>query len=138
MYLFERLRITYIFSNCLLPFFKKIFIYNYLHANTCSTLRKKIKNKAHIKVSICKAYIVEEIWTFISYYFEPHSRTKINRIPRNNDSGELTSSENLLIFFHLIWLLSKNAIRSRYLTDIEFKKAHNYLLLNCHKLAPFV
>jgi hypothetical protein len=44
-------------------------------------LKKKVKNKAHVEASICEAYIVEEISTFISYYFEPHLRTKINRVP---------------------------------------------------------
>jgi hypothetical protein len=44
-------------------------------------LKKKVKNKAHVKASICEAYIVEEISIFISYYFEPHLRTSINRVP---------------------------------------------------------
>jgi hypothetical protein len=39
-------------------------------------LKKKVKNKAHVEASICEAYIVEEISTFISYYFEPHLRTR--------------------------------------------------------------
>jgi hypothetical protein len=43
-------------------------------------LKKKVKNKAHVEASICEVYIVEEISTFISYYFEPHLRTRINRV----------------------------------------------------------
>ena len=39
-------------------------------------IKKKVKNKAFLKASICEAYIVEEISTFISYYFEPHLRTR--------------------------------------------------------------
>jgi hypothetical protein len=42
-------------------------------------LKKKVKNKAHVEASICEAYIVKEISKFISYYFEPHLRTRINR-----------------------------------------------------------
>ena len=60
--------------------------------------KKKVKNKAHIEVSICEAYIVEEISIFISYYFEPHLRTRINRVPRYDDGSEVSSSENLSIF----------------------------------------
>jgi hypothetical protein len=30
-------------------------------------LKKKFNNKAHVEASICEAYIVEEILTFISY-----------------------------------------------------------------------
>ena len=59
-----------------------------------------VKNKAHVEASIYEAYIVEEISTFISYYFEPHLRTRINRVPRNDDSGEVPSSGNLSIFFN--------------------------------------
>ncbi|XP_052312895.1 uncharacterized protein LOC127905915 [Populus trichocarpa] len=58
-------------------------------------LKKKVKNKAHVEASICEAYIVEEISTFISYYFEPHLRTRINRVPRHDDGGEVPSRGNL-------------------------------------------
>jgi hypothetical protein len=75
---------------------------------TCSTSiqvliqpLKKIKNKTHVKASICETYNVEEISIFISYYFEPYMRTRISRIPRYNDGGELSSSGNLSILYHL-------------------------------------
>jgi hypothetical protein len=64
-------------------------------------LKKKVKNKAYVEASICEAYIVEEISTFISYYFEPNLRTRINHIPRHNDGGEVPSSGNLSIFSNL-------------------------------------
>ena len=75
---------------------------------------KKVKNKTHVEASICEAYIVEEISTFISYYFEPHLRTRINRVPRHDDGGEVPSSENLLIFSNTGRPTPKNAIRGRY------------------------
>jgi hypothetical protein len=59
---------------------------------------KKVKNKVHVEASICVAYIVEEISTFILYYFEPHPGTKINRVPRHDDGGQVPSSSNLSIF----------------------------------------
>jgi hypothetical protein len=61
-------------------------------------LKKNVKNKAHVEASICEAYIVEEISTFISYYFEPHLRIRINRVPRRDNGGEVPSSGNLSIF----------------------------------------
>jgi len=61
-------------------------------------LKKKVKNKAYVEASICEAYIVEEISTFISYYFKPHLKTRINRVSRYDDGGEVPSSENLSIF----------------------------------------
>jgi len=56
----------------------------YLFERYLFNLKKKVKNKVHVEASICKAYIVEEISTFISYYFEPHLRTRINRVPRHD------------------------------------------------------
>jgi len=100
--------------------------------------QKKIKNKAHVEASICEAYIVEEISTFISYYFEPHMRTRINRVPRHDDGGEVPSSGNLLIFSNPGRPTPKNAVRGRYLSKIEFRQAHNYVLFNCDELRPFI
>jgi len=85
--------------------------------------QEKIKNKAHVEASICEAYIVEEISTFISYYFKPHMRTRINRVPRHDDGSEVPSSENLLIFSNPGRPTPKNAVRGRYLSKIKFRQA---------------
>ena len=80
------------------------FIYIYIYiCRYLFNLKKKVKNKAHVEASICEAsiceaYIVEEISTFISYYFESHLRTRINCVPRHDDGGEVPSSGNLSIF----------------------------------------
>jgi len=63
-------------------------------------LKRKVKNKARVEALICETYIVEEISTFILYYFEPHLKIRINRIPVYDNSGEMPSSENLPIFSH--------------------------------------
>jgi len=110
----------------------------YIYAGTCSNLKKKAKNKAHVEASICEAYIVKEISTFISYYFEPHLRTRINRVPRHDDGGEVSSSGNLSIFFNPRRPTPKNAVRGRYLSEIEFRQAHNYILFNYDELRPFI
>ena len=101
-------------------------------------LKKKVKNKAHVEASICEVYIVEEISTFISYYFEPHLRTRINRVPRHDDGGEVPSSENLSIFSNPERPTPKNAMRGRYLSEIEFRQALNYVIFNCDELRPFI
>jgi hypothetical protein len=56
-------------------------------------LKKKVKN-------IEALIFVEEILTFISYYFESYLRRKINRIPKNDDGGEVPSNGYLSIFFN--------------------------------------
>jgi hypothetical protein len=101
-------------------------------------LKKKVKNKAHVEASICEAYIVEGISTFISYYFEPHLRTRINRVPRYDDGGEVHSSRNLSIFSNPGRPTPKNAMRGRYLSEIKFRQAHNYILFNSDELRPFI
>jgi hypothetical protein len=55
-------------------------------------LKRKVKNKTRVEVLICEASIVEEISTFISYYFEPQLSKKINCIPRHDDGGEVPST----------------------------------------------
>ena len=64
-------------------------------------LKREVKNKVYVEASIRKAYIDEEILTFIAYYFESHLRTRINCVPRHNDGGEMPSSEDFSIFSHL-------------------------------------
>jgi hypothetical protein len=73
-------------------------------------LKKKVKNKAHVEASICEAYIVEEISTFISYYFKPHLRSRINRVSRHDDGGEVPSNENLSIFSNPGRPIPKNVV----------------------------
>jgi hypothetical protein len=101
-------------------------------------LKKKVKNKAHVEALIYEAYIIEEISTFISYYFEPHLRMRINRVPRHDDCGEVRSSGNLSIFFNLGRTTPKNVVRGRYLLEIEFRQARNYVIFNCDELRPFI
>jgi len=114
------------------------FTYIYIYAGTCSILKKKVKNKAHVEASICEAYIVEEISTFISYYFEPHLRTRINLVPWHDDGGEVLSSGNLSIFSNPGRPTPKNAMRGRYSSGIEFRQAHKYVLFNCDELRLFI
>jgi len=83
------------------------------------SLKKKVKNKVYVEASIYEAYIVEEISIFISYYFEPHLKTRINRVPRHDDGGEVPSNGNLSIFSNLGRPTPKNAVRGRYLFEIE-------------------
>jgi len=101
-------------------------------------LKKKVKNKMYVKALICESYIVKEISTFISYYFEPHLRMRINRVPRHDDGGKVPSSGNLSIISNLGRPTPKNTVRGRYLSEIEFKQTHNYVLFNCDELRPFI
>jgi len=65
-------------------------------------------------------------------------RTRINRVPRHDDGGEVPSSGNLSIFFNPGRCTPKNTVRGRYLSEIEFRQAHNYVLFNYDELRPFI
>lgn len=57
----------------------------------------------HVDALIHEAYIIEEISKYILHYSKSHLTTRINHIPRYDSDGEVSSSKNLSIFFHLGW-----------------------------------
>jgi hypothetical protein len=109
-------------------------LFNSIYTGTFSILKKKVKNKAHVEASICETYIVEGISTLISYYFEPHLRTRINRVPRHDDDGEVPLGGNLSIFSNPGRPTPKNVVKGRYLSEMKFRQAHNYIIFNYHEL----
>ncbi|GKE19803.1 hypothetical protein Tco_1431315, partial [Tanacetum coccineum] len=62
-------------------------------------LKKKVTNKAKVESSIANAYLIEETSMFCSHYFEPHVKTKMNRVPRNNDGGDEELYEGTISIF---------------------------------------
>jgi hypothetical protein len=56
----------------------------------------------------------------------------------HDGGGEVPSSGNLSIFSNPRRPTPKNAVRGRYLFEIEFRQAHNYVLFNCDELRPFI
>ena len=63
---------------------------------------------------------------------------RMNRVPRHDDGGEVSSSGNLSILSNPGWPTPKNVVRGTYLSEIEFKQAHNYVLFNYNELRPFI
>jgi len=72
------------------------------------------------------------------YYFKPHFRIRINRVPGHDNGDEMPSSGNLSIFYNLGRLVAKNAIRGRYLSEIEFRQVYKYVLFNYDELRPSI
>ncbi|OMO69060.1 hypothetical protein COLO4_29289 [Corchorus olitorius] len=89
------------------------------------------------KCSICEAYLIEEISTFCSHYFEINVQTRLNRVPRNDDGGDVDPKGRLSIFTHAGQSLGPTGSR-RYLTDDEYNAAEIYVLMNCEEIAPFI
>ncbi|XVE96060.1 hypothetical protein REPUB_Repub02eG0188900 [Reevesia pubescens] len=100
-------------------------------------LKKKVTNRAFVKASICEAYIIEEITTFCSHYFDSNVPTRLTRVPRNDDGGEVESMGHLSIFTHLGRAFGLKSV-SRYLHDDEYQAAEIYVMLNCEEIWPYV
>ena len=100
-------------------------------------LKNNIKNKARVEGSISNAYLLEEVSTFGSYYFEDHVSTKIRNEPRNcggeSCSGINEDPDAPSIFKETGRPLGKMSVR--YLDSSEYKAAHTYVLLNCPEVS---
>ena len=72
-----------------------------MNLDECRLYRIK-SHDFYVEALIDEAYIVEEISIFISYYFEPHTRIKINRVPRHDGGGEIPSVRVFQYFFILV------------------------------------
>ncbi|OMO57751.1 Transposon, En/Spm-like protein [Corchorus capsularis] len=99
--------------------------------------QKKATNRSSVEASICESYIVEEISTFCSLYFDSNITTRLNRVPRNDDGGEVDSIGRLSIFSHPGRAFGPSRF-CRYLTDDEYKAAELYVLLNCEEIEPYI
>ncbi|KAL0408439.1 UNVERIFIED_CONTAM: hypothetical protein Sradi_1778300 [Sesamum radiatum] len=83
-------------------------------------IEKKVKNKAAVEASICEAYIVEEISTFTTHYFEPDVICKKRRPGRNDDDLNNENIEYMSIFNHPgrphdeLFILAQQAIQVYY------------------------
>ena len=98
-------------------------------------LKQKVKNRASIEGSIVEAYIMEEISTFCSHYFEPFIQTRLNQVPHNANGGEFDLMDRLSIFTHQGRPFGKPL--ERHLTTQEYSAAELYVLLNCEEVKPF-
>ncbi|PKA55723.1 hypothetical protein AXF42_Ash012015 [Apostasia shenzhenica] len=94
-----------------------------------------IHNKARPEGSICETYLIDEVSTFCSHYFEPNVPTKHNKTSRNND--EDNEVEERLSIFKQERPFSPNG-NLYYYTDEKYNAAHLYILLNCPKVGPYI
>ena len=89
--------------------------------------------------SICNAYLVEEASAFCEHYFNPTLHTRHRRMPRNVEShtGEGNDFDgNLSIFTHPDRPFGRHT--TRMLSEQEINVAHQYVLLNCIEVKPYI
>jgi hypothetical protein len=90
-----------------------------------------------VEGSICKAYLLEEMSTFASFYYPPEFPSRRTRAPHNDDGGEdFSVNPPLSIFNYPDRPFGKCDTYT--LDDREMKAAHLYILLNCPEVVPYL
>ena len=87
--------------------------------------------------SICEAYIIEEISTLCSLYFEPTVESRFTQVPRNDDASEVESLGRLSIFTYPGRSLGRGSWQ-RLLNEKEYHIVSNYVLFNCEEMIPYM
>ena len=99
-------------------------------------LKSFVRNKAQPEGSIAKGYLAEESLTFCSRYIED-IETRFNRPsrvcddPHDNESSEMSS-----VFPQLGKPVGASSMFT--LSQMQKLQAHQYVLLNCAIVMPFV
>ena len=124
------IRLSYIF-NVVIILVLTSFLFRYLRK-----LKNNVRNKAKVEGSICNAYLVEEASSFCAYYFEPHINTRHRRVPRNVECGVDVIEGMLSVFKPLGRPFGRGT--KRLLTEEESRAAHQYILLNCEEVKPYI
>lgn len=104
-------------------------------------MKRKIRNQAKVEGSMVQSYRIEELSTFCSQYFQPTIETRLTRDFRNfapNIPCFTRTDSRLSIFKVPCRRLFEKSGRQRSLTDEEMRMAHNYIILNCEELHPFI
>jgi len=91
-------------------------------------LKQKVGNKAHVKSSICNAYLMQEISYFCTNYFDESIDTKSRDWGRNVTRSYPTESDPdvpELFSINLGYASSQGNIQ--YLDEQDFRVAHAYV-----------
>ncbi|KAJ9539330.1 hypothetical protein OSB04_032063 [Centaurea solstitialis] len=112
----------------------------YLYERKLGSLKRTIRNKARVEGSIVESYLVNELSTYCSLYFDPQIETRHNRESRNF-SPDIPSysgtGDQLSIFKVPSRPLFEKRGKQIILNDHEMHKIHTYILFNCEEVHPF-
>ena len=102
-------------------------------------LKNNVRNKVKVEGSICNAYLVEEASTFCEHYFNPMLHTRYRRMPCNVKSHTKERNDydgKLSIFTHPGRPFGRHT--TRMLSEREMNVTHQYVLLNCIEVKPYI
>jgi hypothetical protein len=95
-----------------------------------------ITNKAHVEGSIVKAYIIKEMSTFGSHYFN-HGHIKGKLRKNRHDVGPETPLDGKPAIFNYPGRAPHKGVQ-RILGVKEYAAAYLYVLYNCPEIQPFI
>lgn len=110
----------------------------YLYERRLGSLKRTVRNRARVEGSIVEAYLINELATYCSLYYEQSVETRLNRESRNFAPECESSDQRLRIFKTSCRPLYDKAGRHYLLGDEDYHKAHTYILLNCEEVFPFI
>lgn len=98
-----------------------------------------VHQKAHVEGSICEAYLVQEVSSFVSTYFDSTVETNGTQPRRQDDIvDEGINIDNKLSIF--CYPCRPTAIKKPgpYLEDEDWERAHMYILANTREVKPIL
>ncbi|KAM0033948.1 hypothetical protein Hdeb2414_s0016g00491721 [Helianthus debilis subsp. tardiflorus] len=113
----------------------------YQYERKLGLMKRRIRNKSQVEGSIVREYLMSEIATYCSLYFNLTIETRHNREPRNfspQHPNSMSGDSPLSLFAVPSRRLYQKGGRQRILSHAELKKAHTYVLLNCDEITPYV
>ena len=98
-----------------------------------------VQQKAHVEGSICEAYLVQEVSSYVSMYFDSTVETNATQPRRHDDFVDhgIGIDNQLSIFCHPC---RPTAIKKSgpYLDDENWECAHMYILANTPEVKPIL
>ena len=95
-------------------------------------LKQKAKNKSKLESSVAIVYLIYEIQTFGSYYFDATIPSMNSTIARNEVSYQYGPPTTFTVFQMKCTLFGQ--CRKCYLTQVEYDVVHLHILLNCNEV----
>ena len=99
-------------------------------------LKQKAKNKSQPESSMVMAYLIYEIKTFGSHYFDPKLPAMMATMPRNVVQQGIRRPTTFDVFGMKGSAFGRG--RQRHLTIEEYNALHLHVLLNCKEVHPYM
>jgi len=100
-------------------------------------LKQKAKSKSCPEGSMLKEYLMYELNSFGTHYFDSKIPSMHNPI-RRNEVMQAQCTQSTLSIFHTKECPFAPRQQRRFLTEQEYAAAHVHVLLNCNEVQPYL